>query len=145
MGSPMAWNQQRLSRYLTLRDLHILMTVAECGSMGKAAVQLSVSQPAISKTIADMEASLGVRLLDRNSHGVATTVYARALLQRGAVVFEELKEATRSIESLAHPTSGELRIGSTIAIATGFVTAVVERLSRQYPEIVFHISAGEAS
>src|SRR5262245_37908131 len=47
--------------------------------------------------------------------------------------------------SFAHPTSGELRIGSTIAIATGFISAVVEKVCRQYPKIVFHISAGEAS
>jgi DNA-binding transcriptional LysR family regulator len=145
MWLPMPWNELRLSRYLTLRDLNVLMTVAKCGSMGKAAAQLSVSQPAISKAIADMEYSLGVRLLDRSPRGVETTIYARALLERGAIAFDELKEATRHIEFLAQPTSGELRIGSTIAIATGFVSAVVESLSRQFPNIIFHISAGEAS
>jgi molybdenum-dependent DNA-binding transcriptional regulator ModE len=62
----MNWNEQRISRQLKLRDLHVLMTVARSGSMGKAANQLSVSQPAISKAIADMETALGVRLLDRN-------------------------------------------------------------------------------
>jgi len=141
----MPWDERRLSRYLTLRDLHVLMTVAKCGSMGRAAVQLAVSQPAISKAIADMEHSLGVPLLDRSPRGVETTIYARALLEHSALAFDELKEASRHLEFLAHPTSGELRIGSTIAIATGFISAVVEKLSRQYPKIVFHISAGEAS
>ena len=141
----MSWDDNRLSRYLTLRDLHTLMTVAQCGSMGKAAAQLAVSQPSISKTIANMEHSLGVRLLDRSPRGVEATIYARALLERGAGAFDELREATRHIDFLAHPTSGELRIGSTIAIATGFVSAVVERLSRKYPNIDFHIAAGEAS
>ncbi len=141
----MPWDEKRLSRYLTLRDLHMLMTVAKCGSMGRAAVQLAVSQPAISKAIADMERSLGVPLLDRSPRGVETTIYARALLEHGTLAFHELKEASRHIEFLAHPTSGDLRIGSTIAIATGFISAVVEKLSRQYPGIVFHISAGEAS
>jgi DNA-binding transcriptional LysR family regulator len=141
----MAWDELRLSRYLTLRDLNVLMTVAKCGSMGKAAAQLSISQPAISKAIADMERSLGVQLLDRGTRGVETTIYARALLERGTIVFDELKEAAKHIECLAHPTSGEIRIGCTIAIATGFVSAVVERLSRRYPKLSFHISAGEAS
>ena len=141
----MAWDELRLSRCLTLRDLNVLMTVARCGSMGKAAVQLSLSQPAISKAIADMERSLGVRLLDRGTRGVETTVYARALLERSAIVFDELKEAAKHIEYLAHPMSGEIRVGCTIAIATGFVSAVVETLSRRYPEISFHVSAGEAS
>src|SRR5262245_18266293 len=128
----MPWHERRLSRYLTLRDLHVLMTVAKCGSMGRAAVQLAVSQPAISKAIADMERSLGVPLLDRSPRGVETTIYARALLEHGTLAFHELKEASRHIEFLAHPTSGDLRIGSTIAIATGFISAVVEKLSRQY-------------
>jgi len=52
----------RIGRRLKLRDLHILMTVAQCGGMGKAAAQLAVSQSAVSKAIADMEYMLGVRL-----------------------------------------------------------------------------------
>jgi DNA-binding MarR family transcriptional regulator len=59
MGTAVAWNEQRISRQLKLRDLHVLMTVARCGSMGKAADQLSVSQPAISKATAGMETALG--------------------------------------------------------------------------------------
>jgi DNA-binding transcriptional LysR family regulator len=141
----MSWDERRLSRCLTLRDINVLMTVARCGSMGKAAAQLSISQPAISKAIADMEHSLGVQLLDRGARGVEATIYARALLERGAIVFDELREAAKHIEYLAHPASGEIRIGCTIAIATGFVSAVVERLSRRYPRLSFHISAGEAS
>jgi DNA-binding transcriptional LysR family regulator len=141
----MAWSDQRISRQLKLRDLHVLMTVARCGSMGKAADQLSVSQPAISKAVADMETALGVRLLDRNPRGVVPTIYARALLDRGLVAFDELKQGIEHVEFLANPTTGELRIGSTIAIATGFLPAVVDRMSRKYPRVIFHLSAGEAA
>lgn len=133
MGAGMGWDEHRLSRQLKLRDLHVLMTVARCGSMGKAAAELSVSQPAISKAIADMENALGVRLLDRNPRGVEPTIYARALLDRGVVAFDELKQGVEHVNFLANPTTGELRIGSTIAIATGFIPAVVDRLSRKYP------------
>jgi molybdenum-dependent DNA-binding transcriptional regulator ModE len=75
MGLVMAWDERRLSRCLTLRDLNVLMTVVKYGSMGKAAAQLSISQPAISKAIADMEHSLRVRLLDRGARGVEATIY----------------------------------------------------------------------
>jgi DNA-binding transcriptional LysR family regulator len=145
MGGAMDWDEQRVSRRMKLRDLHVLLTVARCGSMGKAAAQLSVSQPAISKAIADMEHALGVRLLDRNPRGVEPTIYARALLDRGVVAFDELKQAARHIEFLANPTTGELRIGSTVAIATSFLPAVIERLTRRYPRLVFHLVAGETS
>ena len=145
MGAAMGWDEHRLSRRLKLRDLHVLMTVARCRSMGKAAAQLLVSQPAISKAIADMEAALGVRLFDRNPHGVEPTIYARALLDRGVVAFDELKQGVEHVHFLANPATGELRIGSTIAIATGFIPAVVDRLSRKYPRMVFYLSAGEAA
>jgi len=141
----MEWDEQRLSRQLKLRDLRVLLTVARCGSMGKAAVALSVSQPAISKVISDMERGLGVRLLDRNPRGVEPTIFARVLLDRSLLAFDELKQAVEQIGFLANPTTGELRIGSTIAIATGFMPAVIDRLSRQYPKMVFHLSAGEAA
>jgi DNA-binding transcriptional LysR family regulator len=141
----MSWDEQRISRQLKLRDLHVLMTVARCGSMGKAASELAVSQPAISKTISDMEAALGIRLLDRSPRGVVPTVYARALLDRGLIAFDELKQGVEHVNFLANPQTGELRIGSTIAIATGFIPAVVDRVSRKYPQIVFYLSAGETA
>lgn len=138
------WDERRLGRRLKLRDLQVLLTVARCGSMGKAAAELSVSQPAISKAIADMESELGVRLLDRGQQGVEPTIYARALLDRGSVVFDELKQALGHIEFLANPEEGELRVGSTIAIGTTFIPAVVDKMSRRHPRIVFHLLAGEA-
>lgn len=144
MVKAVAWDERRIGRRLKLRDLQVLLTVAKCGSMGKAATELSVSQPAISKAIADMEHALGVRLLDRSPQGVEPTIYAQTLLDRGLIVFDELKQAVKHIEFLANPTEGELRVGSTIAIATTFISAVVDKLSRQYPRIVFHLLAGEA-
>jgi DNA-binding transcriptional LysR family regulator len=135
----MDWDEQRLGRHLKLRDLNVLMTVARCGSMGKAAAQLSVSQPAISKAIADMEYTLGVRLLDRSPRGVEPTIFARALLDRSLIAFDELKQAMKQIEFLADPTVGELRIATSIVAAASFVTAVLNQLTRQYPRIVFDL------
>ena len=95
----MDWDIQRLGRYLKLRDLNVLLTVARCGSMGKAAAQLSISQPAVSKAIAEMEHALGARLLDRTPRGVEPTVYARALLDHSVIAFDELRQAVRQIEN----------------------------------------------
>ena len=137
----MDWDEQRLSRHLKLRDLSVLLTVARCGSMGKAAAQLSVSQPAISKAIAEMEYALGVRLFDRGPQGVEPTIYARALLDRCMVAFDELKQGMKHIAFLADPTTGELRIAANHVLAAGLVAAVIDQLSRQYPRIVFHLEA----
>jgi DNA-binding transcriptional LysR family regulator len=90
----MKWDD-RIGRRVKLHDLHILMTVAELGSMGKAAERLAVSQPSISKSISDLEYAVGVRLLDRTSRGVETTAYGRALLRRGMGAFDELRQGIK--------------------------------------------------
>src|SRR5215813_15324462 len=102
----------RIGRRIRLQDVHVLMTVVQAGSMGKAARQLNTSQPNISKSIADLEQALGVRLLDRQRQGVEPTAYGRALLDCGTAVFDDLRQGVKNIESLADPAAGEVRIGS---------------------------------
>jgi DNA-binding transcriptional LysR family regulator len=135
----------RIGRRLKLRDLHILLAVVQCGSMAKAARQLSVSNPVVSKSVADLEHALDARLLDRGAQGVEPTIYGRALLDHALCVFDELRQAVKHVEFLANPTAGEARIGSSIALASGFIAAVVDRLSRQHPRIIFHLLAAESS
>jgi DNA-binding transcriptional LysR family regulator len=134
----MQWSD-RVGRRLKLRDLHILLAVARSGSMGKAAADLAISQPAVSKAIADVEHAVGLRLLDRGPQGIRPTLYGQALLQCGVVVFDELRQGVKQLEFLTDPTAGELRIGCNETLSAGFVSAVLDRLSRQYPRATFHL------
>ena len=138
----MDWGQ-RIGRRLKLRDLHILFAVVECGSMTRAAKQLSVSNPVVSKAIAGLEHTLGVRLLDRDVDGTHPTIHGRALLDRGLAAFDELRQAVKTIESLSDPAAGEVRVGSSVAIASGFMPAVIARLNRRFPRISIDLLAGE--
>lgn len=135
--------RERIDRRIKLHDLHVLTTVVEAGSMRKAATLLNTSQPAISRSIAELENAIGVRLLDRNAQGVEPTPCGRALLAGGSAAFDELRQAVRNIEHLADPTTGDVRIGSIIPLAASFVCAVVDRLTRRYPRIVFHVEAAQ--
>jgi DNA-binding transcriptional LysR family regulator len=103
---------ERVLRRLKLRELRILMTVVQVGSMGKAATQLTLSQPAVSKAIAEMEHTLGVKVLDRTPQGVEPTLYGRALLKWATAVFDDLRQGVREIQFLADPAAGEVRVGS---------------------------------
>ncbi|HKT20863.1 MAG TPA: LysR family transcriptional regulator [Stellaceae bacterium] len=129
----------RFARRVKLRDLNILIALAQHGSMAKAARHLATSQSVISKAIADLERTLAVRLFDRTAQGVELTLFGRAILDRGVAVFDELKQGAHDIEFLADPTVGELRIGCTEWLEAGLISVVIERLSRQYPRIVFHV------
>src|SRR3954452_5839563 len=93
-----------IGRGLNLRDLHILMAVAKSGSMGRAAADLAISPPSISKAIADVEHAVGLRLLDRGPHGIEPTIYGRALLNCGTAVLDELRQGVKALEFLTDPT-----------------------------------------
>src|SRR5579871_3827886 len=101
----MQWHERIKSR-LKLRELHTLEAVVQSGSMARAAAYLGVSQSAVSKSITEMEHTLGVPLLDRTSRGVEPTASARILLRRGAVIFDELSQGLKEIEHLTDPASG---------------------------------------
>jgi len=129
---------ERTSQRLKLRDLRILMTVVECGTMGRAAEQLAVSQPVVSKTISDMEHTVGVRLLDRSQRGVVPTAYGRALIKHGIVIFDEMRQGLREIEFLSDPSSGEVSVGATPPITVAIVAPALAHLCRQYPRMRFN-------
>jgi DNA-binding transcriptional LysR family regulator len=130
----------RIGSRLKLRDLHILLTVVQRGSMAKAAAELAISQPAVSKAIADMEHTFGLRLLDRGRGGVEPTSYGRALVTRGQAIFDELKLGIEELAFLADPTVGELHIASTESVAAGLLPAVLERFSFEQPGIRVNVA-----
>jgi DNA-binding transcriptional LysR family regulator len=125
-----------IGRRIRLRDLHVFFTVSQRGSMAKAARDLGITQPAVSRVIADLEHALGVRLLDRGPQGVEATMYGRALLKRGGIAFDELKQAIRDIDFLANPSVGEVRIGCPESISAAILPPVIEQLFHRHPGIV---------
>jgi len=132
------WEGQ-VGRQLRLRDLHAFFTVVQCRSMAKAALQLGVSQPAVSKVIADLEHALGVRLLDRSPQGVEPTTFGHALLKRGTAAFDELKQGIRDIEFLADPTAGEVNIGCPGNLSSTLMLRIAERFMQKYPRVLLHV------
>jgi DNA-binding transcriptional LysR family regulator len=134
----MKW-MDRIGRRVKLRDLHIALAVAEAGSMTRAAEELAVSYPVVSKTISELERTLGVTLFDRSIKGVAPTHYGRALLKSGAAVFDEMRRGLQQIDFIKQPDAGDLRIGSSIVVDAGLLPAILERFSRDFPRAVLHV------
>jgi DNA-binding transcriptional LysR family regulator len=140
----MPWDE-RTKRRLKLRDLDILLAVVETGSMGKAAKGLNISQPAVSKAVVELEDALGVRLLDRSRRGVVPTAYGLALAKHSVTIFNDLRHGIQAIDFLSDPTRGEVRIGTTEPIATAIALPAIDRLSRKYPQISFHVLPGDTA
>ncbi len=134
----MKWTD-RIGRRVKLRDLHIALAVAEAGSMTRAAEELAVSYPVVSKTISELEHTLGVKLFDRSSSGVEPTQYGRALLKSAVAVFDEMRKGLQQIEFIKQPDVGELRIGSSIVTDAGLLPAIIERFSQEFPRAVVDV------
>ena len=131
----------RIGRRMKLHDLHVLMAVAQSGSMSKAARRLNTSQSAVSRSIAELEHAFGVRLLDRDRQGIEPTQYGRALLACGAAVFDELRQGVKSIEFLTDPTAGEIRVAGNEPIIAGLIATVFGRLRRQHQGIGIDVAS----
>jgi DNA-binding transcriptional LysR family regulator len=66
------------------------------------------------------------------------------LLRRGIAAFNELRQGVKDIESLADPTAGEVRIGTTAAMVVGLIPVVMNRLHEQHPRLVFHVTSASS-
>lgn len=132
-------SSDRIGRRMKLHDLHVLMSVVEAGSMGKAASLLNTTQSAMSRSITQLEHAIGVRLLDRSRQGVEPTDYGRALLDGGAAVFDDLRQAVRNIEFLADPSTGHVTICGSTSISSALLPAVFGRLTRRHPGLSMHL------
>jgi DNA-binding transcriptional LysR family regulator len=135
----------KLARRLKLKDLQTLLAVAEVGGMGKAADRLNYSQPTVSKAIANLERTLGRRLLDRGRNGVELTPYGLALLRCGTAVFDELRRGMADIEFLSDPTAGEVRVGCSEPVSAGIMAAVIDRIAKKYPRVTFQVEVTNPS
>lgn len=136
---------QRIEHRLSLHDLRVLMVVAQAGSMSGAARLLATSQPAVSRSIGELEHALGVRLLDRSAKGIEPTPFGLALLKRGTAIFDELSHGIKDIRFLSDATHGEVMIGASIAIAEGLIANVITRISRTHPRITFQVHATDTA
>jgi DNA-binding transcriptional LysR family regulator len=140
----MQFDPIRLKRRVKLRDLHTLVTVDAVGGIRKAAKQLHLSQPAVSKAVAELEHVLGVILLDRSRRGVSITPAGQALLRRAAVIFDELQQGARELEHLSDPYSGHVELACSETINAGVVSEAIARMTRKYPRVSFGLDSGEA-
>jgi DNA-binding transcriptional LysR family regulator len=141
MAKILDWDDH-IGRRLRLRDLRVFFLVVQSGSFAQAAARLRVSQPAVSRVIADLERSIGAKLFDRGTRGVEPTLYGRALLLRGRAAFDELRQGIGDIELLADPGAGQIRVGAPDVLMGGFVGAVIDRLAKEFPRIEFHTMNG---
>ena len=120
---------------MNLGLLEHFLAAYETKSIGKAAVQLGLSQPALSKSIRKLETELDVPLFHRTTKGITPTPYADTLARRGQAIQADVHNSIVELQKLKQGEVGEARIGIAPALAPHFMPDVVARIAASHPSI----------
>lgn len=124
---------------MELSELKAFISVAEVGSFSRAAEQLYLTQPAVSKRVASLEHKTGTRLFDRIGRRITLTEAGRQLLPRARHILLEMADLQRSISNLSGEVSGTLTMGTSHHIGLRRLPPVLKRFSQQYPQVTLDI------
>jgi DNA-binding transcriptional LysR family regulator len=138
MAKPSSW-EARIGRRIRLRDLHAFAAVVQSGSISRAAAELGVTQSAVSQMIADLEAALRVRLLDRSTRGVAATVFGNVLLRRSRAALDELRHGMEEIAFLSDHATGQVRVGCPESISSAVLPPIAQLFFERHPKAVLDV------
>ena len=130
---------------MKLHQLAALVSASESGSLRQAAEKLRLSQPALSRSIRELESELGVKLLERTPLGVEPTPYGRAVILRSKIIESELRRAKDDIAHLRAATHGDLRVGATPLAAFSLLPVVLARFKASRPQARVSITDGMGS
>jgi len=124
---------------MDLRQLRYFQAVAEELSYSRAARRLHIAQPALSRAVKEIEAELGVILLDRNRSSVRLTPAGRVLLHEAAGLFDRWEESLRRVRRTATGEEGELRLGYIGPPTQPFLGRLLGEYRKRYPRVSIHL------
>jgi DNA-binding transcriptional LysR family regulator len=120
---------------MELRHLRYFAAVADAGSVSRAARQLHVTQPALSRQVQDLERDLGCRLFDRIGRRIVLTRDGDELVERARRLLAEAEALRERARALAGGEAGVLRVGATPQLIEAALPEVLTRYGRTYPGI----------
>jgi DNA-binding transcriptional LysR family regulator len=118
-----------------LRLIGLALALSEHGNFRRAADALNLSQPSLSRGIAELERSFGVPLFDRTRKGVVPTAFGRVLLDKGSALLREAATLKREIELLAGMQSGEFRVSASPVVGESVVAIALGQVSARFPKL----------
>ncbi len=131
---------------LSLRLLRVFVAVAHRQSFTRAAEQLGLTQPGVSKSVRELERQAGARLVERTPTGVKLTEAGLVLLGHARTILAEERAAENALHALRGLSRGTLRIGASSTIATYILPTFVQQFSAQHPaiELTLHTARSRA-
>jgi DNA-binding transcriptional LysR family regulator len=124
---------------LSLRQLRYFVAAAESGQVSRAAVEMNVSQSAVTGAIKQLELQLGTRLFDRHPNGVSLTFEGSRFLQHARNIVASVNEALRVPSASSAKIQGQVRIGVSYTVAGYFLPQHQARFARSYPGVTLEL------
>lgn len=124
------------------RRLRHFLTVYQLGSIGHAAEHLPITQPALSKSIRQLETDLGCELFERTPSGVVPTVFGEALAHHARTIEAEMASAKARLAELSGGSSGEVRVGVGPSIAVNLMPRATARMQEDRPGVRMEVHEG---
>ena len=132
---------EAFSRSVQLRHLRCLVAVAQERNLARAATRLSLSQPAISKTLAELEQLAGVALVERGRRGAQLTPPGQQLLAHALRVLETVGEAALALSPASAARTPRLRIGALPSVGPSLLPAALAEFRRRQPEVQIQLKS----
>jgi DNA-binding transcriptional LysR family regulator len=120
---------------MEFRHLRAFVVLAEELHFGRAAQRLAMTQPPLSLAIQQLEASVGARLLERNSRGVALTAAGDAFLPHAQALLQQAAQAAREARDVGHGLAGQLQIGFAGTVLYRGLPQVLRTFATQHPRL----------
>ncbi|WP_207481961.1 LysR substrate-binding domain-containing protein [Arenibaculum pallidiluteum] len=139
---PQAHRAAQLDQRLKFRQLKTILTIAEHRSLLRASHVLGITQPALTKSLHEIEEIVGVRLFDRLPKGVVPNQYGEVVLSRAHRILSELHEMGDELFRVASVGAGEVSIGALPTAAAGLLPGSLARLRRSHPALGIRLRHG---
>lgn len=132
-----------IHHHLKIKHLKMLVELADQSSVAQAAKNLHVTQPAVSKMLAEMEAGLDLELFERAGRGIKPTAFGELMIRYAREILLNLVKANEEILSLTSGTKGHIRIGILAGLATQTILTAVKNMKAHWPNITIAIREGK--
>lgn len=130
----------QFNQRIRLRHLHTFVAVAQQGTLGRAAETLSLSQPALSKTLNELEELAGVRLFERGRLGAQLTTMGEQFLTHAVRVLDALNHAGQSFTLPQEKSPEVMRLGVLTTVALGMLPSILDRFHQQQPQAIVQVA-----
>lgn len=122
---------------VTLRQLRVFQAIAETRNFSRAGDQIGLTQPAVSRSVVELEGQLGLKLLDRTTREVVLTDAGQSLAMRLDRVLDELDQTLAEVHGMAGARRGKVRVASSPTLSANLMPACIAECARRDPDIDF--------